>query len=89
MDIKDPNYTMLMMPTYGTLDNLEGLGTHRRYKGAGGSWRPNDSTIVRSLGITSITEIKLTTKKICAILLFQLREIGLKIIGPTGVMPTS
>ena len=24
MAIKDPNYVMLMMTTYGTLDNLEG-----------------------------------------------------------------
>ena len=36
MNRKDPNYVMLMMTTYETLDNLEGLNTQRRYKGAGG-----------------------------------------------------
>ena len=36
MTIKEPNYVMLMMTTYGTLENLEGSDTHRRYKGAGG-----------------------------------------------------
>ena len=36
MAIKDPDYVVLMMTTYGTLDNLEGLDTQRRYKGVGG-----------------------------------------------------
>ena len=36
MDIKDTNYVMLTMKTYGKLENLEGSDTHRRYKGAGG-----------------------------------------------------
>ena len=36
MSIKDPNYVMLMMTTYVTLEHLEGLYTQRRYKGAGG-----------------------------------------------------
>ena len=35
MAIKDPVYAMLMMKTYGKLENLEGLDTQRRYKGAG------------------------------------------------------
>ena len=34
MDIKDFEYIMIMMTTYGKLDNLEGLYTHRRYKGS-------------------------------------------------------
>ena len=54
-----------------------------------GSWRPNNSTIARYSGITSITGIKLTTTTIGVILLFQLIGIGLQSIGPTGVMPTS
>ena len=36
MDINKPNYVILMMTTYGTLDHLEGSDTHRRYKVAGG-----------------------------------------------------
>ena len=36
MAIKDPKYVTLMVTTYGTLENLKGLDTHRRYKGAGG-----------------------------------------------------
>ena len=36
MDIKDPDYAMLMMKTYGMLGNLEGSDIHRRYKVAGG-----------------------------------------------------
>ena len=36
MDIKDPDYVILMMTTYGTLEHLEGLDTQRRYKGDGG-----------------------------------------------------
>ena len=35
MAIKEPNYVMLMMTTYKMLEHLEGLDTHRRYKGAG------------------------------------------------------
>ena len=53
------------------------------------SWWPNESTIVRSLGITSIIDIKLTTATIGAIILFQLRGLGLQSIDPTGVMPNS
>ena len=33
---KDPDYMMLMMTTYWTLENLEGLDTQHIYKGAGG-----------------------------------------------------
>ena len=36
MAIKEPDYVMLMMKTYGTLEYLEGSDTQRRYKGAGG-----------------------------------------------------
>ena len=36
MDIKNPDYMILMMTTYGALDHLEGLDTHWRYKGKGG-----------------------------------------------------
>ena len=36
MDIKEPDYLMLRMKTYGTLDNLEGSDTQHRYTGAGG-----------------------------------------------------
>ena len=35
MSINDHYYVILIMTTYGTLDNLEGLDTERRYKGAG------------------------------------------------------
>ena len=35
MAIKETNYVMLMMTTYGTLDHLEFSDTHRRYRGAG------------------------------------------------------
>ena len=35
MSIKNPNYVMLMMTKYETLESLEGSATHRRYKGAG------------------------------------------------------
>ena len=30
MAIKDPDYKMLMMTTYGTLEQLEGLDTQKR-----------------------------------------------------------
>ena len=33
MAVKEPDYLMLMMITYGTLDHLKGLDTHHRYKG--------------------------------------------------------
>ena len=36
MSIKEPDYVMLMMMTYGTLENLGGSDTQWRYKGAGG-----------------------------------------------------
>ena len=36
MDIKDTDYVMLMMKTYGALEHLEGSDTQQRYKGAGG-----------------------------------------------------
>ena len=36
MAIKDPDYVMLTMTKYGTLEHLEGLDTQQRYKGAGG-----------------------------------------------------
>ena len=36
MDIKDPNYMMLMMRIYGTLEHLEGSDTQQRYKGESG-----------------------------------------------------
>ena len=36
MDIKQPDYVMLMMKTYGTLEHLGGSDTQRRYKVAGG-----------------------------------------------------
>ena len=35
MDIKDPDYAMLMMTTYGALENLEKLGMQWRHKGSG------------------------------------------------------
>ena len=34
--IKEPDYVMLMMTTYGTLEHLEGSDTQRRYKVTGG-----------------------------------------------------
>ena len=36
ISLKDTDFIMLMMTTYGTLDNLEGLETQRRYKGSVG-----------------------------------------------------
>ena len=33
MAVKDPDYVMLMMKTYGTLKHLKGSDTHQRYKG--------------------------------------------------------
>ena len=36
MAIKDLNYVVLTMTSYGKLENLEGLGIQRSYKGAGG-----------------------------------------------------
>ena len=36
MAIKEPDYVMLMMTTYGKLEHLEGLDTQQRYKGGGG-----------------------------------------------------
>ena len=36
MSLKVPKYIVFMMTTYGTLDNLEGSDTQRRYKGSGG-----------------------------------------------------
>ena len=36
MAIKDPDYVMLTMTTYGTLDHLEGQDTEQRYKREGG-----------------------------------------------------
>ena len=78
MSIKEPDYVMLMMTTYGTLEHLEGSDTQQRYKGGGGSWWPNNSTIVRYYGITSITDINLTTTTIVVIIFFQLIGIGIK-----------
>ena len=60
-------------------------GTRER---VGGCW-PNNSTIVRSLIITSIADIKLTTTTIGSIILFQFRVLGLQIIFLNGFMPTS
>ena len=53
------------------------------------SWQPNNSTITRSLGNTSVIEIKLMTITIVTIILFQFRVIGIQSIGLTDVMPTS
>ena len=75
MAIKEPDYVMLMMITYGTLDHLKGSDTHQRYKGWP-SWWPNDSTIVRSSGITSITDIKLTTLSY-----FNWEELGYRLLA--------
>ena len=36
MDIKDPDYMILIMTTYGTLEHLEGSDTYWRSKGGGG-----------------------------------------------------
>ena len=36
MAIKETNYVVLMMTTYGTLENLKGSDTHQRYKVACG-----------------------------------------------------
>ena len=36
MAIKDPDYVMLTMTTYGALEHLVGSDTQRRYKGEGG-----------------------------------------------------
>ena len=36
MSIKEPGDMVLTMIKYGTLEHLEGSGTQRRYKGAGG-----------------------------------------------------
>ena len=36
MAIKEPDYVMIIMTTYGTLDHLEGSDTQQRYKGVGG-----------------------------------------------------
>ena len=52
MAIKEPDYVMLMMTTYGALEHLEGPGTHRRYKGAGGELVIKRFNYVRSSGIT-------------------------------------
>ena len=38
MDIKEPDYVVLLMTTYGMLEYLEGSDTQRRYKGAGGEF---------------------------------------------------
>ena len=70
MAVKDPDYMMLMMITYGMLDHLKGSDTRQRYKGWLSRW-PNDSTIVSPSGITSITDIKLTTKKLTTLSYFS------------------
>ena len=48
MAIKEPDYVILVMTKYGTSEHLMGWthsgGTRERV----GSWRPNNSTIVRS-----------------------------------------
>ena len=36
MDVKEPNYVLLIMTTYRTLQHLQGFDTQRRYKGEGG-----------------------------------------------------
>ena len=36
MAISEPDYVVLMMTTYGTLEHLKGSDTQQRYKGAGG-----------------------------------------------------
>ena len=33
MDLKEPDYVMLMMITYGMFDHMKGSDTHQRYKG--------------------------------------------------------
>ena len=35
MSLKEPDYVMLTMNTYGTLETSEGSDTQRRYKGSG------------------------------------------------------
>ena len=49
MSLKNPEYFMLMMKTYGTLDDLEGSDTNQRYKGRAGMWWTNYLMIMRSL----------------------------------------
>ena len=82
MDINYPNYVMLMMKTYGTLEHLEGSDTHRRYKGEGGG------LVTKQFSFISNKYINLTTATIISIILFKLRVHELQSIGPTGFMPT-
>ena len=35
MDLKEPDYVILMMTTYRTLENFEGSDMKRRFKGSG------------------------------------------------------
>ena len=35
MAVKDPDYMMLMVSTYGMLEHSEGSETHQRHKGSG------------------------------------------------------
>ena len=87
MAIKDPDYVMLTMTKYGTLEHLEGLDTQQRYKGAGGELVTKRLNYRKVFGNQSIKNIKLTTRTIRTIVIFQLRGLGIQSIGPTGVMP--
>ena len=70
MNLKEPDYVVIMMTTYGKLENLEGSDTQPRYKGSGGRWRPNGLIITRSLETNSVTKTKLTTKKLFSLSYF-------------------
>ena len=72
--LKNPEYVMLMMKTYGTLDDLEGSDTNQRYKGRAGMWWTNYLMIMRSLVKKFITATKLTATEIVVIILFIWRR---------------
>ena len=57
MAIKETNHVMLMMKTYVTLENLEGLGQTSEVQGSG--WLVGDQTIQISLGLRESLKLKI------------------------------
>ena len=89
MSLKDPDYFMRMMTSYGKLENLEGSNTHQRYKGSRRELVTKWFNYCEVFLTNFFTLTKLMTAAFIVILLFMWRGPGEKSIGLTVVMLTS
>ena len=89
MDMKDPDYVMLVMTTYGVLEQFEGLYKQRRYKGAGGELVTRKFNYCEVFGDHFNYRHQVDNNSNQRHYIFYLIGIGIQNIGPTGVMPTS